>query len=68
MLCICRLLTLHVNFAFSQERNTFIKKVDLARDAEREAEKEADNAVTQLESFVKQHEETVCIHLYSFYD
>eukprot|EP00057_Strongylocentrotus_purpuratus_P008161 XP_011662635.1 PREDICTED: interaptin [Strongylocentrotus purpuratus] len=43
---------------WDKERNTFIKKVDLARDAEREAEKEADNAVTQLESFVKQHEET----------
>ncbi|XP_030829056.1 uncharacterized protein LOC588428 isoform X6 [Strongylocentrotus purpuratus] len=43
---------------WDKERNTFIKKVDLARDAEREAEKEADNAVSQLESFVKQHEET----------
>lgn len=43
---------------WDKERHTLIQKVDLARDAEKEAEKEADSAVAQLESFVKEHEET----------
>ncbi|XP_041459107.1 myosin-13-like isoform X5 [Lytechinus variegatus] len=43
---------------WDKERNTLVHQVDAAREAEREAEKEADSAVAQLESFVKEHEET----------